>query len=509
MPSKDKLTVIYHSHTSTFTYEPGESVLRILQKHGIPLRASCGGRGSCGDCMVLADGVWQKACRILASDFRQIEIPSEPCLANIELLRHDGSPLCHDETPLPHDEAPLCHDGTPMHHDGSPLPHHGATAMPDGPSAPDYGIAIDLGTTTIALALVRLSDGAAIASRGCPNPGSSYGADVLARIDAANHGHLAEMQQGLLVALHREIHRLLGEASVESAQLKEICIAANTTMCHLLYGLSCETLGRAPFRPATLSYPVLSAANFFSHLPSNPQNEPLTGQTADCEGAQVAALPGLSAFIGGDIVSGLYSLHPREECERYLFIDLGTNGEMVLSAGERLFCASVAAGPAFEGSRIPGSDVLAAVCEMQKKKALDRTGLFQGLFHYVGYRYHGHLFSQEDIRSIQLAKASVRAGIEALLHAASLPADDIDSVYLCGGFGSQTNPAHAIAIGMFPEEFRGKLHALGNTSLSGAVRCLTDPNPAFFLSLPKKLCLLDLASSETYQNAYVRWLDFP
>lgn len=453
----NRLTVLQNEQTFFLPFEDGETVLRVLQKNGFSLHASCGGRGTCGHCLVLANGIKQKACQISASSHMEITLLSDFPDPQIETLFSSDTAKTTD-------------------------------------SAGRYGIAVDIGTTTAALALVCLSDGSPCASSGFQNPGTIYGADVLSRMDASNRGLCMEIREGLCSCLHGEITALLRREGISPSQLDRICIAANTSMCHLLLGLSCKTLDKSPFLPFTLDYPILPAKDLF-------------GEESSLSAA-ITILPGISAFLGGDIASGLFALDFPETDSCSLFVDLGTNGEMVLKNGPTLWGTSVAAGPAFEGSRIPGSDVLAAVFEMRKKNALDQTGLLQGIFFQTGYQYQEHSFTQEDIRSIQLAKASVRAGIETLLDAAGITADKVCQVFLCGGFGTHTDTDKAISIGMFPREFQGKICSMGNTSLRGAVRYLSSPSASYFEELRKKIALIELSSSEFYREQYVKWMDF-
>lgn len=453
-----ELTVIQNNQTFSLSYEETDTVLRVLQRNGFSFRASCGGKGRCNHCLVLADGVKKRACRLWARDCQTITILPDTLDTKVEVLSSSAS-----------GESVSAQEG--------------------------FGIAVDIGTTTIALALVRLLDGSILASHGFMNPGIVYGSDVLSRIDASNNGCLLEIKDSLTACLGREITAFLKQnRQIEPSYLHSICIAANTTMCHLLLGLSCETLGKFPFQPVMLSYPVLTAKELLGDTFSN--------------ATKVTILPGLSAFLGGDITSGLFSLQLREDDSSFLFVDMGTNGEMVLGNRNGLWGTSVAAGPAFEGSRVPGSDVLSAIYEMLQRKALDATGLLQGIFFYGGYRYQEHSFSQEDIRSVQLAKASVRAGIETLLHTAGIAADDISTVYLCGGFGTHTDVDKAISIGMFPEAFLGRIHPMGNTSLAGAVRYLLEPSDAYFIQLQEQTEIVELSSSGIYQENYVRWMNF-
>lgn len=459
-----RLTVMKDKKTYSLTFEKSESVLRILQKNGFSFRATCGGKGTCNHCLVVSDGVKQRACQLPAEDGMTITLLPDILDIEVEL-----------DTKANSFPPKASFDTTKSH----------------------YGVAIDIGTTTIALSLVDLSTGSVLASQGFMNPNISYGADVLSRIEASNNGQLYEIRDSLISSLVQGIQDLLDSAQVLPSHLESVCIAANTTMCHLLLGLSCETLGKAPFSPVMLNYPAMSGRELLGSLDGN-----------DFDEMKITVLPGLSAFLGGDITAGLFSLSQLKENPPFLFVDLGTNGEMVLSTGECCFATSVAAGPAFEGSRVPGSMVLDAVYELLRKRVLDTTGLLHGMFFHSGYRYQNHIFTQEDIRSIQLAKASVRAGIETLLHTATISAEDISHIYLCGGFGTHTDTDIAVSIGMFPESFRGKIVPMGNTSLAGAVQYLIDRNDEFFKDLQKKTKIVELASSQVYQEAYVRWMDF-
>lgn len=454
------LTITKNEQTYSFPFEENDTVLRILQKNGFPFHAACGGSQKCDHCMVIADGIKLRACQLMAKDGMNIILPNDAPDIDIELTVK--SKLTHSDKKSSH-----------------------------------YGIAADIGTTTIALSLIDLSNGAILASQGCMNPNISYGADVLSRIDASNNGHSTEIRRSLILALSHEIEALLDCTQIPFACLSSICIAANTTMCHLLLGLSCETLGKAPFSPVMTKYPKMSGNELFVPFGQNHFKD-----------VTITLLPGLSAFIGGDITAGLFSLSPFDALTPFLFVDLGTNGEMVLGTSTHFFAASVAAGPAFEGSRIPGSVVLDGIYEMLKRKVLDPTGLLHGIFFHSGYRYQNHVFSQDEIRLIQLAKASVRGGIETLLLTSDLNVSDISKIYLCGGFGTHTNTDIAVSIGMFPETFRGKIVPLGNTALAGAIRYLVNEDMGFFKELHSRTQIVELAASPVYQDAYINRMNF-
>lgn len=447
------LTIHADNHIHHLTHTAEDTILRVLQKHGISHAATCGGHGTCGHCTVHADGMIVKACTALARDYHTVILPQD---SPVTILTCEGSVT---ET-----------------------------------ISESYGIAIDIGTTTIALALVDNATHAILATTGYSNPLSIYGADVITRLHAATNGQLAEMSVCLQGALKTQILSLIAQAGTRISALTQIVIAANTTMCHLLLGLPCDRLATAPFTPYRTDYPAISGQDFFS----------------DCtlSHIQISIIPGLDAFIGGDIVAGLYAWNAELSDDDFLFIDLGTNGEMVLKHRSQLYAASVAAGPAFEGSRIPASEVLNALDEMCTKKALDSTGLLQGMFFHTGYTYQEHTFTQEDIRNIQLAKASVRAGIEALLSHVHMSAAEVSHIYLCGGFGHHTVTEKAISIGMLPKEFSGKVSAIGNTSLCGAVKALSDSPTIFTERLRAHTTILSLAEDTVYRNAYISSISF-
>lgn len=449
-----QLTISKGNQTFQVSAVESDSILNILQKNGFSLPASCGGRGVCGHCTVIADGQEVRACHTTVGSISHIQLPDTLLFSDIEM---------------------------PTAESVSVVSSH-------------CGIAVDLGTTTIALALVDLNNGTILSSKGYPNPGISYGADVLSRIEASNLGKGNLLQQDLLALISKGIHTLLQSSGIPADKLDSICISANTAMCYLLRNLSCKTLGQAPFTPTALSFDDMTAKDFFA--------------TDVFPNTTVSLLPCLDAFIGGDILSGLYFLDLPKKDSLSLFIDLGTNGEMVLGKKGHLLASSVAAGPAFEGSRIPGSIVIDALYEMQQKGAIDHTGLLQGIFFHTGYTYQDYSFTQEDIRDIQLAKASVRAGIETLFTQYGVSADNIKQVYLSGGFGTNTDVFKAISIGLLPSNCSGKVSCVGNTSLLGAIKYLRYPNPAYFDRLKEYTSVISLAESASYKEAYLKYIDF-
>ena len=360
-----------------------------------------------------------------------------------------------------------------------------------------YGIAVDIGTTTIAIQLLNLQSGENILTHTTINHQRNFGADVISRIKASVEGKKEELQNSIRKDLNEGIRYVVSQSGVPKEKVTEVAIAGNTTMTHLLMGYECKSLGEYPFTPVNIE---LIESSY----------EKIVGNTF--LNARVRVLPGISTFVGGDIVSGLYSCNVDEKESYSLLIDLGTNGELALGNKEELMTTSTAAGPAFEGGNIEwgvgsiqgaitgvriteegpvictigdkeptgicGTGVIEMVAELIRTELVDETGCLDDDYFSDGYPLAKTadgdeiVFTQQDIREIQLAKAAVRAGIETLVLRYGIEKDEITQVYLAGGFGFKLDCQKAIEIGMIPEEFAGKIEAVGNSSLGGAVKCL-------------------------------------
>jgi uncharacterized 2Fe-2S/4Fe-4S cluster protein (DUF4445 family) len=317
--------------------------------------------------------------------------------------------------------------------------------------------AVDIGTTTIAMQMIEAKTGRILDTYTCLNPQRSYGTDVISRIQAGTAGDGEILQQLVREALLSGIGQMadrIGNGSRQS--LKYIIISANTTMGHLLMGYPVETLGKSPFMPIEIK----------------------TVKTG-CLGPLAILLPGISAFVGGDIVSGLYAcgLLQQEGSGIWLFLDLGTNAEMVMGNGNRLVCTAAAAGSAFEGRGgcgATGAERIAAIARLLEKGIVDGTGLLQEPYFETGIEVEtgrgGKIrILKEDVRDIQMAKAAVRAGIHFLLEHLEVEGyEEIEKVYIAGGFGFYLDKMAAAKIGLIPFELTDKIEMVGNTSLAGA-----------------------------------------
>ena len=302
-------------------------------------------------------------------------------------------------------------------------------------------VAVDLGTTTIGMYLINAVTGEQMGVFVSLNPQQIHGADVISRISNANAGKKEELQALITETIENGVKKLIKERTP-----KLIVISGNTVMGHLLMGYNVESLGVYPFKA--------------EHLEQ--------AETAIC-GIKTILMPGISAFIGGDVVSGLYTLGFKDSKEVSLLIDLGTNAEMVIGNCDRMLALSAAAGPAFD-QKVYGSQLIKAVAQILTEEKADRTGCLAEEYFELGCIAGRTLVKQEEIRELQKAKAAVAAGITLLAREYGVQLSEICKVYIAGGLGFYLDLDAAVEIGLFPKEFVGKMEAVGNTSLEGAYR---------------------------------------
>lgn len=396
------------------------------------------------------------------------------------------------------------------------------------------GVAVDIGTTTLAMQLVGLESHRVIHTCTGLNRQRAYGADVVSRIQASIEGKRKELRNSIRQDLTEGLQRLIAESGAEKSRIEKMAVAANTTMIHLLMGYSCETLGVYPFTPVSVG------------LIRTESKEILDDPGLDIP---VFLLPGVSAFVGGDIAAGLFSCGFDASEEISLLIDLGTNGEMAIGNRERILCTSTAAGPAFEGGnirwgtgsipgaisgvtigeggpacrtigeKIPvgicGTGVIETVAELVRTELVEDTGLLDEDFFEEGYPLaktaagERIVFTQQDIREIQLAKAAVRAGMETLILRFGIDKRQIAKVYLAGGFGFQLDLKKAAAIGMFPGELEQKIVTVGNSALCGAVKFLTDQDSEKrLLKLVERAAEINLSADRSFNEYYMEYMFF-
>ena len=419
-----------------------------------------------------------------------------------------------------------------------------------------YAIAIDLGTTTLVFALVNKVSSQVVHTVTMLNSQRKYGADVLSRIQASADGKKNELRASIQKDLREGIDKLVKEYTTttevielfkqQPLKVENIVISGNTTMTHLLMGYDCSALGVYPFKAVNTELIEGIAREIIGY------SHNIQGQETEIP---VTVLPSISAFVGGDIVSGLYTLDFVNNKEISLFVDLGTNGEIALGNCDRILTTSVAAGPAFEGGNIScgtgsvagaicavtitrnvedsegntsqlfnvqiktihnaqpcgicGTGVIETISELLKCGLVDETGLLADEYFDNGFSLTNTenpiLFTQQDIRQFQLAKAAVRTGIEVLTKEYGITIAEIDKVYIAGGFGYHLNIEKSASIGLIPPELADRAVAVGNTSLAGVVKYLSDPNALHILQRIKNASEdIILANDGDFQEVYLK-----
>ena len=347
-----------------------------------------------------------------------------------------------------------------------------------------FGASIDIGTTTIALQLFDLATGNLIGYSSMHNPQTSVAADVIGRIDAALHGQADKLRLQVANAITTLLASACAQAGIPSSDASSLVITGNTTMLYLLTGRNPYPLSRAPFEADCFFGTETDLLNRCVYLP-------------DC----------LHAFVGADTTCALLASGMTSHSETTLLCDIGTNGEMALWHHGKLYIASTAAGPAFEGAGIScgcasilgaidqvnvvngtlhchtignqtavgicGSGLLDAVAALLDTEAMDDTGYLEEESIVLA---EGVILTQSDIRAVQLAKAATYAGIMSLLSAAGCETKDVKTLYIAGGFGSHLNLRSAVRIGLVPEELADRVQVIGNAALDGASMLLMDAN---------------------------------
>lgn len=497
----DKPNTITRDEKETFvivTHDFSATLMSTLLKNELIDGSFCGGRGDCGRCRVqfLKGATMPTALErnvMSADELRQgyrlacLARPKDDCVIKLALTGEKNAAIITDMIYVTQED-----DQISQHNEGTVK--RTTTVLNTGVFDMDETIiAVDLGTTTIAMQLMEIGTGHIIDTYCEMNPQRCYGSDVLSRIKASCEGQREALQQLVVKVLKRGVDRF----RMKSCHISCMCIAGNTTMEHLLMGYDVLSLGKSPFTPVELGLQEY--------------------QSADWE-FPVWVTPGISTFVGGDIVAGLYALNMLPEgtaSQVRMLIDLGTNGEMAITDGIEMVVTATAAGPAFEGGAgagIIGSDMIANVAALLQRGVLDETGLLEEPYFTKGIMVGEppvHM-NNKDIRDLQMAKAAVRAGVEILWKKLGCP--EIGRVYLAGGFGYYLDVEAAFQIGLLPEHMRGKVSAAGNTSLAGAYRIGCDllqkrTEKAILEQRLSSIASINLARQEEFERLYVKHMD--
>lgn len=379
-----------------------------------------------------------------------------------------------------------------------------------------FGVAVDIGTTTVVAQLLNLETGAILGVEKMRNPQSKFGADLISRIQKALEGNELELTQILRLNVGKMIQNLIDAAQVT---LSKVVLVGNTVMQHSFCGFSLKPLSSYPFDTPNGGMQKLETLSL--------------GWNFKVDG-DVLFYPSIGAFVGSDILAGIVSTRLFEKKEYSILVDLGTNGEIVVGNKDRILCASTAAGPAFEGANISqgmqattgalssisksnndlqyhiigggyprgicGSGLLDAIAMLRKESVLGIFGEISNGNERVDL-VEGVSLTQKDISEFLLAKSAIATGIYLLLKKLGVTKEEISEVYIAGGFGNYIELDNVSFVGML-EFAPGKIRKMGNTALIGAKMLLFE-DVSFINPIVNKIEHISLESISEFQDVFV------
>lgn len=535
----------------------GQTYLDVLRKNGVDIATDCGGTGTCGKCKIQFVGLPPdptpadrhhidpndvvSGCRLACT--HQVTRPSTIEIGDQRL--NEGTPHRIAPPGDRHDHlgrrGEAAANSNAAEEDGRTLAEGGS-----GQPVSGYGIAIDIGTTTLTVALFDLASHERLRTAVIRNPQRTYGADVISRIAYVRRegeAGLQEVHLSVISALNQLIAQLSEGVSVSAESIRRAVVVGNPTMLHLFLDVSPVGIDVSPFVPAFTGAVRRSAASLT--LDVHPR-------------AVVETLPAVSAYIGADIIAGLLATRFGDCPARRLFLDIGTNGEIVLAGGERLFACSTAAGPAFEGASVVqgmlaspgavesvrvhdggvtcgvigdqaatgicGTGLLSAVSELLRVGLIDPSGRFLRDESALDARFEGEgrearfrltdgatpvYLYQRDVRELQLAKAALRAGIEVILSNADVAADDLVEVLVAGAFSSGLMGDDLVETGLLPPVASTRIRGVGNAAVRGAAHVLLDETKAATAKeLVERVEYVELSGNREFSQLYPRRMAF-
>ncbi|WFD09913.1 ASKHA domain-containing protein [Tepidibacter hydrothermalis] len=405
-----------------------------------------------------------------------------------------------------------------------------------------YGIAIDIGTTTVAVYLLNLNTGEQISVKSFQNPQAVYGSDVISRINYTieNKKGIDVLRQKIIKEIDYNIGLILDQFNIDRQEVYKCVIVGNTTMSHLFWGLNLNTLSKIPFIPINREMLYDRACNIaFDNMNKN---------------AVVIFLPNIAGFLGSDTVAAMIEADFINNDKNILLIDLGTNGEIVLFTKKSILACSTAAGPAFEGANIKfgmqafdgainklnikedieyetinnkkargicGSALVDIVSEMKKSGIINKTGKINNPEKIKNDKLRNRVLkkdkkyefkitenisiTQDDIRQLQLAKSAIRSGINILMEKQKISIQDLDYIYLAGAFGNFINKESAKGIGLIPNVDSDNIISLGNAAGEGAKKFLCNDNLEedinYYMNNTEHV---DIAKYENFQEEFLK-----
>lgn len=579
----------------------GETLFQGARRHGLRIVGACGGRGSCGSCLVRVqagemvrnddaacdeDGAppapgsrkWMRACKLSPSSDCTIEVAPRSLAAVARAETDQGAPevlpldaavqafdLALPQATLQDNLSDLDRVWRGMGAAGGTIDLEAARQLPGvlradaawalrvfmrgaeligcAPRASRMlGLAVDLGTTNAAGFLVDLETGARIASLGVENPQVAWGADLISRLNFAvtEADGAAELRAAAVAAVNGLAQALCASVGCPSSAIVDVAICGNTAMHHLLLGLPVRQLGRAPFVAATRDAMELKARDLgFDAAP----------------GAWVQMAPNVGGFVGGDHVTALLATEDEwSACGAAVVMDIGTNTEISVVSGGRLLTASAPSGPALEGGHVScgmraadgaiekvrldqgrikvetiggrkpvglcGSGVLDTVAALHRGGLMSDQGRLAGshadiVVSATGGRRAARLaedvlFTQDDVRAVQLAKAAIRTATELLLEEAGLVDGDVERFIIAGSFGAYIDVASGVDIGLFPALPAQRFRQVGNAAGVGVRRMLASRAARERARDLAAACrYVELSSRSDFQKVFLRNIGFP
>jgi uncharacterized 2Fe-2S/4Fe-4S cluster protein (DUF4445 family) len=598
-----KLEVAYRPFDKVTRVPEGTTLFNAAHWIGLPIESTCGGRGTCGKCRVRVDEGeieitpadrrhltedelqegWRLSCEAVAYDDCVCFVPDlmrapkaatmgvsrfvllEPNVHKVHVtLPHPSLEDARGDVERLRDE--LDREGYGMVADLRSLRHlpvvlrradFDVTAVlcgerlvavePGDTTGRSFGVAVDVGTTTVVATLMDLSTGAAAAVASNLNGQAPFGADVISRIGRTRSDETAaaELQRTVVETINGLLADVSAQAGVERDRVYEMVVAGNATMLHLLLAVDPHAIAMAPFVPAF----------------SEPLDVPAAAVGIDIhpEG-RVQLLPSIGAYVGADIVAGIQATGLTREPELRLFVDVGTNGEIVLGSSERVLASAAPAGPTFEGGHVRcgmraadgaiegvtihggrvelqvigdapvrgicGSGLIDVAAQLRLAGLIDASGRLARAEEVAGHALAERLvevdgvrafaiegdvvLTQKDIRELQSAKGAIATGIGALLDAMGVTADDLHQVLLAGSFGTYINPTSARIIGLVPPVPVERITAAGNAAGEGAKMALVsfrEREMAF--DLPRRVEYVELSGRSGFNDAFLAAVGFP
>lgn len=590
-----EFTINFTAQKKKIKVAQGTDLLTAAIKSGVMIHAACGGEGICGKCKVLVNKKEVLACQtIVESDLdvnvskESLEIhallahESEEFTKGVVLKREDAfnfSPLVRKiyvESPKPTQDDNLSdldriyreishklnnvHISTSL----SNLKHLSEvlrdsdfkvtvtvaykddaldiiTVEPGDTTKTNYGFAFDIGTTTVAGQLIDLNNKNILGTRIAFNKQALYGSDVITRIIyASNPEGLGNLSEAVLDNINEIILDLSGAERIALSDVYCIVCAGNMTMMHLLLKIDPTNIRKAPYIPTTAVFETIHA--------------PEAGIEINPRGIAVF-LPGVTTYVGGDIVSGVIACGLAEDDELSLLIDIGTNGEIVLGNREWMIGAAASAGPAFEGSGLEcgmkavkgaiqraeidedlnakvvtigdgkpkgvcGSGYIDLLCQMLKRRVIGKNGKIDRALKSKNIRKTGTgyefvvaedvVITEDDIENLKRSKGAIYSAIISLLNKVEKSLGDVKKIYIAGGFGNYLNIENAVFIGLLPDADRSRYEFIGNSSLAGARMSLLSRDALMKAhEIYKNITYVDLSSEPKYMDEYVASLFFP